>query len=162
MIWGCELATTGHYLKFPPDILNSIENLRERTTPTELSPLDGEVSVNFCGWCRMVSAKDPLYSRFFTQEPLLFVPSRSSIILTDWVNPVPDPLFIRKSGSAGNQTRNLWICSQQLWRLDHRDVFGIRNGRKNLSHVGDCRILKNILANFFKKWTVKQAKIAVC
>jgi hypothetical protein len=36
-----------------------------------------------------------------------------------WVDPVPDPL-LRKSGSAGNRTRNLWICSQELWALDHR------------------------------------------
>jgi hypothetical protein len=25
------------------------------------------------------------------------------------VDPVPDPLLLRKSGSAGNQTRDLWI-----------------------------------------------------
>jgi hypothetical protein len=37
-----------------------------------------------------------------------------------WVDPIPDPLLIRKSRSAGNRTRELWICSQELWRLDHR------------------------------------------
>jgi hypothetical protein len=37
-----------------------------------------------------------------------------------WVNPVPDPLFLRKSGSTGNETQDLWICSQELWPLDHR------------------------------------------
>jgi hypothetical protein len=31
---------------------------------------------------------------------------------------VPDPLLLRKSGSAGNRTRDLWVCSQEL--LDHR------------------------------------------
>jgi hypothetical protein len=36
------------------------------------------------------------------------------------VDPVPDPLLLRKSGSAGNRTRVLWICSQKLWPLDHR------------------------------------------
>jgi hypothetical protein len=36
------------------------------------------------------------------------------------VDPVPDPLFHRKSGSAGNRTRNLCISSQELWPLDHR------------------------------------------
>jgi hypothetical protein len=35
------------------------------------------------------------------------------------VDPVPDPLLLRKSGSAGNQTRDLWICSQEVWPLDH-------------------------------------------
>ena len=36
------------------------------------------------------------------------------------MDPVPDPLLLRKSGSAGNRTRNLCICSQKLWPLDHR------------------------------------------
>jgi hypothetical protein len=34
-----------------------------------------------------------------------------------WVYPIPDPLFFR---SAGNRTRNLWICSQEHWPPDHR------------------------------------------
>jgi hypothetical protein len=34
---------------------------------------------------------------------------------------VPDPILLRKSGSAGNRTRDLWICSQELWPLDHKN-----------------------------------------
>jgi hypothetical protein len=26
----------------------------------------------------------------------------------------------RKSGSAGNRTRDLWLCSQEVWPIDHR------------------------------------------
>jgi hypothetical protein len=37
-----------------------------------------------------------------------------------WVNTVPDPLLLRNSGSAGNRTWDFWICSQELWPLDHR------------------------------------------
>jgi hypothetical protein len=37
-----------------------------------------------------------------------------------WVDPVPDQLLLRKSGSSRNRTRDLWICSQELWPLDHR------------------------------------------
>jgi hypothetical protein len=40
------------------------------------------------------------------------------------VGPVLDPLLLRKSGSAGNQTRDLLVCSQKLLPLDHRG--GIR------------------------------------
>ena len=36
------------------------------------------------------------------------------------MDPVPDPLLLRKSGSAGNRTRDLCICSQKLCPLDHR------------------------------------------
>jgi hypothetical protein len=32
----------------------------------------------------------------------------------------PDPILLRKSGSPGYRTGNLWICSQELWPLDHR------------------------------------------
>jgi hypothetical protein len=28
------------------------------------------------------------------------------------VDPVPDPLLLKKSGSAGNRTRDLWVTSQ--------------------------------------------------
>jgi hypothetical protein len=31
-----------------------------------------------------------------------------------WVHPIPDTLFLRKAGSAGNRTRDLWFCSQEL------------------------------------------------
>jgi hypothetical protein len=37
-----------------------------------------------------------------------------------WVDPVPDPLLLRKCGRAGMQSRDLWICCQELWPLDHR------------------------------------------
>jgi hypothetical protein len=37
-----------------------------------------------------------------------------------WVDPVPDPLLVRKSGRAGNRTRDLWLCSQKLWPLDRQ------------------------------------------
>jgi hypothetical protein len=30
------------------------------------------------------------------------------------VDPVPDTLLLRKSSSAGNRTRDLWICSQAV------------------------------------------------
>jgi hypothetical protein len=30
------------------------------------------------------------------------------------VYPVADPLLLKKFGSAGNRTRDLWICSQEL------------------------------------------------
>jgi hypothetical protein len=38
-----------------------------------------------------------------------------------WVGPVPDPLLLRKSGSAGNGTQDLCVCSQGVWQLDHWD-----------------------------------------
>ena len=46
--------------------------------------------------------------------------SRGSRGSRGWVHPVPDPLPLRKSGSAWNRTLDLCICSQKPWPLDHR------------------------------------------
>jgi hypothetical protein len=48
------------------------------------------------------------------------------------VNPVPDPLLLRKSGSAGNRTWDLWVISQELWPLDHR------GGPPDLTPLDSC------------------------
>jgi hypothetical protein len=56
----------------------------------------------------------------FRPEPLLFFQVATQLYSRDWVDPVPGLLLLRKSGSTGNQTGNLWICSQELWPLDHR------------------------------------------
>jgi hypothetical protein len=52
-------------------------------------------------------------SRYFIFQVPLQLYSRC------WVDPVPDPLLLRKSGSAWNRTRTSG-CSQELWPLDHR------------------------------------------
>jgi hypothetical protein len=54
--------------------------------------------------------------------PFQIAPQLSS---RGWVEPVSDPLLLRKSGSVGNGTRDLWICSQELWPLDHRSSHGL-------------------------------------
>jgi hypothetical protein len=67
--------------------------------------------------CRVVSAVNFGFldrGRYFSIQVAPQLSSRG------WVDPVPDPLLLRKSGSSGNRTRNLWICSQELWPLDHR------------------------------------------
>jgi hypothetical protein len=62
-----------------------------------------------------------LWSRLSRHEPLLFLSSSSSIVLTRLSGPHPDPLLLWKSGSARNQTQTSGFCSQELWPLDHRD-----------------------------------------
>jgi hypothetical protein len=39
-----------------------------------------------------------------------------------WVDPVRDPELHRKSGTAGNRSRSVRICSQELWPLDHSSL----------------------------------------
>jgi hypothetical protein len=64
---------------------NSVPLVCKRTIPTERPSLVGEVSANFCGYrvSRGQRSGSPRpYSRFSRLEPLLFLPSSSSIILT--------------------------------------------------------------------------------
>jgi hypothetical protein len=72
--------------------------------------------------CRVVSATDP-HGRilgFLDRSRYYFFRVAPQLYSRGWVDPVPDPLLLRKSGSAGNRTRDLWICSQELWPLEHR------------------------------------------
>jgi hypothetical protein len=98
--------------------------LHIKTNSVAISPLvkytdrwtaaDSEDSAEFAGTgCCIVSATGThgRFIRFSRPEPLLIHPSSALIILTMLSGPVPDPLLVRKSGSAGNRTRNLWICS---------------------------------------------------
>jgi hypothetical protein len=71
--------------------------------------------------CRVVNATDP-HGRilgFLDRSSYYFFQVAPHFYSRGWVAPVPDPLLLRKSGSAGNRTRNLWICSHELWPLDH-------------------------------------------
>jgi hypothetical protein len=101
--------------------LNSVTLVRERTIPTKRPPLVGEVNANFCG-CSVVSATDP-HGRslcFIDRSRYCLFQVAPHLYSRGWVDPVPDPLLLRKSGSAANRTRDLWICSQELWPQDHR------------------------------------------
>jgi hypothetical protein len=80
----------------------------ERTIPTEPPPLVGEVSANFWRqWVQRYQRDRYLrpYSRFSRPEPLHFFQVAPQLYSRGWVDPVPDPLIFRKSGSAGNRTR---------------------------------------------------------
>jgi hypothetical protein len=96
---------------------------RKRTIPPSDRRFSAKLVPTFADiGCRVVSATDPhgRSSRFSRPEPLLFLPSSSSVVLTRLSGPVPDPLLLRTSGSAENVTRDIWICRQELWPLDHR------------------------------------------
>jgi hypothetical protein len=57
---------------------------------------------------------------FLDQSRYCFIQVAPQLPSRGWVDPVPDPLLLRKSVRAGNRNRDLWICSQKLWPLDHR------------------------------------------
>jgi hypothetical protein len=56
--------------------------------------------------CRMVSAMNPSVVNFgFLDQSRYFLEIASQLSSRGWVDPVPDPLLLRKSGSTGNQTQ---------------------------------------------------------
>jgi hypothetical protein len=80
---------------------------------TERPPLVDEVSANFFAdrGYRVVSAADP-HGRIlgFLERNRYYFFQVAQLYSRGWLDPVPDSLFLRKSGSAENRTRDLWIC----------------------------------------------------
>ena len=117
---SCEKWQTSYYRNWTD--LNSVALVRERTIPTKRPPPVGEVMPTFADrGCHVVSATDP-HGRFnlcfLDRSRYFFIQVAPQLTSRGWVEPVPDPLLLRKSGSAGNRTRDLCICSQKLWPLD--------------------------------------------
>jgi hypothetical protein len=103
---------------------NSFALIRKQTILTKRPPFVGEISAIFRGYRRMRGQCNgspwPLISVFYTHSHYFSIQIASQLYSRGWVDPVPHPSLLRKSGSAGNWTRDLWICSQELWSLDHR------------------------------------------
>jgi hypothetical protein len=89
------------------------------------------VSLSFLDWGRYC---------FFQAAPPLF--------LLGWVDSVPDPLLLRESGNAGDQTLNLWICSQEFWPLDHRSMVG----KALLCHLNSKSLISEICVVADEMW----------
>jgi hypothetical protein len=85
----------------------SVAWVRERTIQTESPPLIGEVSPFADKGCRLVSMTDS-YGRvlgFLDRSRYFSFQVAPQLYSRGWVNPVLDPLLLRKTGSVGNPTR---------------------------------------------------------
>jgi hypothetical protein len=87
---------------------NFLAWVRERTIPAVRLLVVGEVSTNFADRrCHVVSLTDP-YGRilcFLDRSRYFFFQVALQLYPRGWVNPVPDPLLLRKSDSGGNRIR---------------------------------------------------------
>jgi hypothetical protein len=141
--------------------------VRERIIPTERPPLAGTVSAKFADReCHVVSATDPLgrILRFLARSHYCFFQVAPQLYSRGWVDPVSDPVLLRKSDSAENRTRtsesvarNIKIqfvphkkhntfpfCSQEFWPLDHRGGQSTIDMRNNLNSRSNVKILTQI------------------
>ena len=92
--------------------------------PTERPPPVSEASANFCGQRGVTWSAQRIPTAvnlcLLNLDRYLFYSSSSSIDLTRFTRLSADPLPLRKSGSTGNRTWDLCICSQKPWPLHHR------------------------------------------
>jgi hypothetical protein len=87
----------------------NFEWVRERSIPTERPPLVGEVSVQLLRieGATWLAWRIP-YGRvlgFLDRSRYVFFQAAPQLYSRGWVDPVPDTLLLRKSGSAGKRTR---------------------------------------------------------
>jgi hypothetical protein len=148
--YGTDVPMPKHWKK------NFVAWVHELTILTERPPLVGEVVPTFVDiGCRVVSATDPHghILGFLDLEPLLFLPRSSSIVLMLPSGPHSRPTTSRKFGSAGNRTRDFWICSQELWPLDHRtQCLGIPTS-ECLHTTRKCSIRMSLtLHSLYRNW----------
>jgi hypothetical protein len=97
--------------------VSELYRLSDRRLSAKLVPTfaDGE--------CYMMSTTDPycLILDFLNWSRYYFFQVAPQLYSRGWEDTVPDPLFLRKSGSSGNRTQNLWICSGPT-SLDQLDL----------------------------------------
>jgi hypothetical protein len=135
-------------------LMQTLPSYRDRSSPTQynknklrgLSPranyTDWATAARQRSYCQLLQIEGVAWSgRMIPTGRILSFPDRSrhfffqiapQLYSQGWVDSVPDPLLLRKSGSAGNRSQELRICSQELWPLDHRG--GIKS--KSKSHCG--------------------------
>jgi hypothetical protein len=89
--------------------LNSVPWVHERTIPTERLLLLAKLVPTFADrGCHVVNVTNP-YGRilgFLDWSRYVFFQVAPQLYSRGWVDPVSDPLLLRKCGSAGNRTRN--------------------------------------------------------
>jgi hypothetical protein len=78
---------------------------------------------------------------FLNRSRYFFFQVAPHLSLRGWMGPVPDPLLLRKSGSAGNRSQDLWVCSQKLWPQDHR---GGRNIKMQTGHTQNRIVILSV------------------
>jgi hypothetical protein len=97
--------------------------VRKRTIPTERQRSCRRILVpTFVdrGALRDQRGGTPTAVNLFSRpEPLLFFQAAPHLSWRSWMDPIPDSQLFKQCRSAGNRTRDLRVCNQELWPLDH-------------------------------------------
>jgi hypothetical protein len=133
---------------------NSVALVRDQTIPTERPPLVGEVSSNFADiGCHVVSVSDP-YGRILVllhRSRYFLFQAAPQLYSRGLVDSILEPLLLKEFDSAGTRTRDIWLCSQQLWPLHHRgDPMLITGKQKQMQ----CNLQHHVAG--FTLWVIYQ------
>jgi hypothetical protein len=118
-----------------------VASVHERTVPAERPPLVDEVSANFVDrCCRVVSVTDSSGRNFdfLDRSRYFFFHVAPELYSRGWVDPVPDPLLLRKSGSIGNRTQNSGSAARNSYHLTTEKVNSERLDEYWLINTGLC------------------------
>jgi hypothetical protein len=142
----------------PINKTNSVAWARKRTIPTGRPPIAVEVGAKFLRieGCRVVRAADPLRlsSRISRPEPLLFFQVAPQLYSWGWVDHVPVPLLVRKSGNTGNRTRPLDLQPGTLATRPQRwSTFFYITYKFSLYHTGNTIHIRSAARNSDHKTT---------
>jgi hypothetical protein len=126
--------------------------VRERTVPTDLS-LSAKVVPTFAdrGYC-VVSVTDP-YGRnlgFIDRRRYFYFQVLPQFYSRGWVDPVPDPLLLGKSSSAGNRTRTSGSVARNSdsWTTEEEKKLHSLESETELYRTSDRRLSAKLLPTF--------------
>jgi hypothetical protein len=106
-----------------PEVVGAFGRLQKGTIPTNRPPPSSKLVQTFSDRARSmvsVTVQKVVNLDFLDRRSYYFFQVALQLSSRGWVDPVPNPLYLTKWGSAGNRNRDLWNCSEVLWPIDHR------------------------------------------
>jgi hypothetical protein len=117
-VWAMNHTVIFACLLLGPFLVSASELYRLMTAAAD------EVSANFCGLGSVAWSAQRVPTAvnlgILDQRRYFFIQVAPHLSSRGSMDPVPDPLLVRKFGSVAYQTRDLWVCSQELWPQDRR------------------------------------------
>jgi hypothetical protein len=101
---------------------NTVARARQRTVPRDRCLL-AKLAPTFADWRVPRGQRDGSlrpYLRLSRPESILFLPSSSVVVLTRLSGPRSRRTISMKISLRRESNPEFWICSQELWPLDHR------------------------------------------
>jgi hypothetical protein len=108
-------------------------------TDWERLPIFGEVSANFLRFEGVAWSAQRILG-FLDRSRYFFFQAAPQLYSRGWVDPVPDPLLLRKSGSAGNRTRTSRPQRRPV-TLSLSITIRVQNGLRHSTNSFPCLIV---------------------